>query len=98
VGERRLDDLAGGWCGDCEAVKVPLTNCCGGGGTLDAGTNGEGPEVDLDEEEAKEPGAGVYDEQVFGVGNMAPKEDAGEHAHPDPGPCNDAQECYKTNG
>ena len=96
MGESRLDDLAGSRCGYRQAVKVPLANCCGGSGTLYAGADGEGPEVDEHEEKAEKPGAGVYDEESFCIGEMAAQEDPGEHRHPDPGPCDDADEGCKT--
>ena len=77
-------------------MEVPLANCCGGRSALDAGADSQGPEIDKDEEEAKEPSAGIYDEQVFCIGEVATKEDTGEHGHPDPGPGDNTQEGRKT--
>ncbi|KAL8817053.1 MAG: hypothetical protein Q9191_008219, partial [Dirinaria sp. TL-2023a] len=67
-------------CG--EPVEVPLRDCGGGSGALDPCTDGERPEIDQDEEEAKEPSRGVDDEEILCAGQMAPQEDAGEHGHP----------------
>lgn len=71
-------------------MKVPLADSCGGNGTLDTSADGEGPEVDQNEEEAEKPGARVYDEEGFGVGEVTAEEDASEHGHPDPCPCYNA--------
>jgi len=82
VGKGGEDDRAGGGGRDGEPVEVPLRHCGRGGGALDAGANGKGPEVDEDEEQSEEPGADVDDEEIASIGQVPAKEDAREHGHP----------------
>lgn len=90
--ESRSENLARCRCGDSQAMEIPLADCGSGGSALDTSAYGQGPEVDKDEEDAKPPGSGVNDEEVFGIGEMAAEEDAGKHCHPDPCPCDDTKE------
>ena len=60
-------------------MEIPLADGCGCGGALDAGEDGEGPEVDEHEEGAEPPGAGVDDEDGFAGGEVPAEEDAREH-------------------
>ncbi len=82
MGKGGEDDRAGGGGRDGEPVEVPLRHCGRGGGALDAGANGKGPEVDEDEEQSEEPGADVDDEEIASIGQVPAKEDAREHGHP----------------
>ena len=97
MGEGGRDDSARGRGGHGEPVKVPLRDGGGGGGALDAGGDGERPEVDEAEEGAEPPGAEVEDEEVLAASaadgrEMAAEEDAREHGEPDPGPQDDKGE------
>ena len=76
-------------------MKVPLGYRCCCCGALDAGEDAEGPEVDEDEKYSKGPCAAVDDEEVLCVGEVAAKEDAREHCHPEPGPDDHAGEGAK---
>ena len=82
MAEGGLDHLSGGGRRHGEPVEVPLADCGGCCGALDARADGECPEVDEDEEHAEPPGAEVDDEEVLCGGEVAAEEDAGEHAHP----------------
>ena len=96
--EGGVDDLAGrgGW--DREPMEVPLRDGGGGRGTLDAGQDAESPEVDEHEEHAEPPGAGFDDVERFRAREVAAEEDAGEHAHPDPGPRDHADKTCEAYG
>ena len=82
--EGRIYNLSGGGRRDDEAVEIPLGDCRCSGGTLDAGENAEGPEINQHEERAEPPGAGVDYEEGFGAREVAAKEYAREHRHPYP--------------